>query len=63
MTIYDKDGNSFESVVSADLLEGGIAGGKELKCDCVFYVDKVSLNDSIDGAPGDGISPDWEIEL
>ena len=63
VTIYDKDGNSFESVVSADLLEGGIAGGKELKCDCVFYVDKVSLNDSIDGGPGDGISPDWEIEL
>lgn len=63
VTIYDKDGNSFESVVSADLLEGGIAGGKELKCDCVFYVDKVSLNDSIEGGSNDGFDSDWEIEL
>lgn len=63
VTVYDKEGNAFQSTSPIIPSASGFAGGSDSKYDCTFYVDKVVLNDSVESEGEEGFAPDWEVEL
>lgn len=62
VTMYDKEGNAFQSTPIVPS-ESGLRAGSDFRSDCMFYVDKVVLNDSMESEGEEGFTPDWEIEL
>lgn len=63
VTMYDKEGNAFEALTPIVPSESGLRAGSDFRSDCMFYVDKVVLNDSVESEGEEGFTPDWEIEL